>query len=628
MRQLLAAVWVLFGWLVVSYAWAGTVDWQVHNQRLNVAEHVYYVQEPPAGLSFAEVRQLPEQTWTENTADTVSLGYGSDVYWFRLSVVSRTPTIVPTFLEIAYAVLDDVQAYVVQGQSVAGQYTMGDKKPFYDRPINHRNFVIPLELWPGETTTVYLRVDTTSSMQVPLTLWSEDAFYTSDQSVNIFEGVYYGIFLVMILYNLFVYMAMGERSFLYYVCYITAMPLFMASLRGTGFQYLWPEATWWNDQAIIVFLNLTMCFGAVFTVRFLSIRATSTPVMYRVSLPLTVLSGLMALAGLVLPYSGLIVPTIIMAFVYCVLMLVFGCIRWYQKHPAARFYTVAWVFWLSGGVILGLSKFTLLPRNFFTENATQIGSALGVILLSIALADRLNKEKRAAFLAQQRLLREERKVRLAQEKSLHVQQEANAQLEARVQERTRDLEKLNAQLLELSATDGLTSLKNRAHFDTAFQSAVVHGFRFEEPVSLLVLDIDHFKKFNDTYGHLVGDDCLKMVASTIRQHVTRPQDLAARYGGEEFVILLPNTPEEGALRVAERIRAEVENTGFRVSGETVHLTVSIGVCTMLPTEADATKELFRLADEALYEAKGDGRNRVVPWRASGQPVDNPPLTPA
>src|SRR5690554_6997945 len=122
-----------------------------------------------------------------------------------------------------------------------------------------------------------------------------------------------------------------------------------------------------------------------------------------------------------------------------------------------------------------------------------------------------------------------------------------------------------------------------------------------------------FKQFNDSHGHLVGDDCLKMVARCVRQLVTRPQDMAARYGGEEFVVLLPNTPHKGALDVAERIRKAVAAMAFELSGQTLHLTVSIGVCTELPDNAGATEVLFSRADEALYQAKANGRNCVVAW---------------
>ncbi|WP_227515554.1 sensor domain-containing diguanylate cyclase [Marinobacter salinus] len=592
--------------------------WDAHSKRLELSRFVDYWQEPSEPVDIAAVANLADEVWSRNGSDSISLGYGSEVYWFRVKLENATQSKAVSLLEIGYPVLDHIELFINPGQPGSEFLVLGDKQPFYDRPIDNRNFVVPITLSGEKVTTVYLRVDTTSSMQVPLTLWDPDTFYSAEQSRSMFEGLYYGIVLVMVLYNLFVFMAVGERSFLHYVGYITTMPLFLASLHGVAFQYLWPGATWWNDQSIIVFLNLVVLFGGTFSISFINVTRQNHPYLNRWTVGLVMVAGMLATAGLFVPYRYMILPTILVGALGCTTMLILSIARWLKKDPAARYYTFAWVFMLFGGIVLALSKFTMLPRNLLTENATQVGSALGVILLSVALADRLNREKKRVFLAQQRLLREERKARMAQEKSLKVQREANTLLEERVQERTRDLENLNQQLLELSATDALTALKNRGYFDRTFQSAVVRAYRYEEQLSLLVLDIDHFKNFNDTYGHLVGDDCLEMVAQCIRRFVTRPQDLAARYGGEEFVVLLPDTPEDGAVRVAERIRTEIEKTAFRVSGETLHLTVSVGVCSVSPTRADATKEVFGRADEALYEAKGQGRNRVVAWRASGQ----------
>lgn len=603
--------------LAPSLSSAESVEWGPFSKRLELSRFVDYWKEEGA-RSIEDVRGLPEKAWTQNGSDSVSLGYGDDIYWFRVELINTLKSEASNFLEIGYPVLDHVEVYREVDGSMQEPLLLGDKRPFYDRPIHHRNFIVPLPLPPESATTVYLRVDTTSSMQVPMTLWNQDAFYSAEQARSLFEGIYYGIVLVMILYNLFVFMAVGERSFLYYVGYIAAMPLFLASLHGVTFQYLWPEATWWNDQSIIVFLNLVVLFGGAFSIRFISVTRQNHPWLNRWTWAMIMTAGMLALAGLLIPYQWLILPSILVAFVGCSTMLMLSVVRWIKKDPAARYYTVAWVFMLFGGIVLALSKFTMLPRNLLTENATQVGSALGVILLSIALADRLNREKKKSFAAQQKLLREERKARLAQEKSLRIQQEANALLEERVQERTRDLEILNEQLLELSATDPLTGLKNRGHFDKKFQSDVVHAYRFEETLSLLIVDIDHFKGFNDTYGHLVGDDCLKMVADCIKQHVTRPQDLAARYGGEEFVVLLPDTPEAGACRVAELIREDIQKMAFRVSDQVLHLTVSIGVCSCAPSQADATKALFACADGALYRAKAEGRNRVVANTQAGQ----------
>ncbi|MGM0769017.1 MAG: sensor domain-containing diguanylate cyclase [Pseudomonadota bacterium] len=614
MPRLLKRVLIaLFGLLPVV-ATAEPAQWGSHGNRLELSRFVDYWQEPDRPVSVEAVRKLADEQWTANGRDSISLGYGDEVYWFRLSIDNPTARDALTFLEIGYPVLDHVEVYILRGGRLVEQHTLGDKQPFYDRLIHHRHFLVPLDLEAGAGVSIYLRVDTTSSMQVPLTLWDQDAFYAAEQSRSMFEGLYYGIILVMILYNLFVFMAVGERSFLHYVGYIAAMPLFIASLHGVAFQYLWPEATWWNDQSIIVFLNLVVMFGGTFSIRFINVTRENHRLLNSWTVGVVMAAGFLAAAGLVVPYRYMILPTILLGAIGCTTMLILSVVRWIRKDAAARYYTLAWVFMLFGGIVLALSKFTMLPRNLLTENATQVGSALGVILLSIALADRLNREKKRVFDAQQKLLREERKARVAQEKSLRIQQEANTLLEQRVHERTRDLEALNEQLLELSARDALTGLKNRGHFDRAFQSAVVKAYRFEQPLSLLVLDIDHFKQFNDTYGHLVGDDCLQMVAQCIRQYVTRPQDLAARYGGEEFVVLLPDTPEDGALKVAEKIRQEIAKTAFRVSDKMLHLTVSIGICSACPDQADATKELFCRADEALYEAKGQGRNRVVTWR--------------
>ncbi|WP_324125588.1 sensor domain-containing diguanylate cyclase [Marinobacter sp. F4218] len=595
-----------------------TATWETGSTRVELSRFVDYWQEPATPVGIETVTALDEADWTRNGSDSISLGYAKDIYWFRVTLNNAARQQIQTFLEIGYPVLDRIEIYIDPMTSGVEPLVLGDKQPFSDRPIDHRNFVVPLDLAAGEQTRVFLRVKTTSSMQVPLIWWDRDSFYSAEQSRTMFEGIYYGIVLVMVLYNLFVFMAVGERSFLHYVGYITAMPLFLASLHGVAFQYLWPESTWWNDQSIIVFLNLAVLFGGTFSIRFINVTRENHPRFNRWTVAVITAAGALAVCGLLLPYRLLILPTILVAFVGCTTMLILSIIRWYRRDPAARYYTLAWVSMLFGGIVLALSKFTVLPRNLLTENATQVGSALGVILLSIALADRLDREKKRAFQAQQRLLREERKARMAQEKSLQVQREANTLLEERVHARTRDLESLNEQLLELSATDALTGLKNRGYFDRTFQSAVVRAFRYQEQLSLLVLDIDHFKKFNDTYGHLVGDDCLKMVAQCVRQHVTRPQDLAARYGGEEFVVLLPDTPVDGAIRVAERIRAEIEGSAFRVSGEVLHLTVSAGVCSVSPLKADATKDIFNWADEALYEAKGQGRNRVVARKADGQ----------
>jgi diguanylate cyclase (GGDEF)-like protein len=176
----------------------------------------------------------------------------------------------------------------------------------------------------------------------------------------------------------------------------------------------------------------------------------------------------------------------------------------------------------------------------------------------------------------------------------------------------RQLTESNSQLERLSTLDTLTGLANRRRFDEVLRYEWRRSARDASPLSLVFVDIDFFKDFNDGYGHLAGDACLSQVGRAVSTASNRPGDLAARYGGEEFVLILPGTSEEGARLLAERLRARVEDLKIlharsRLGG---WLTISLGVACMVPRPGSDPKELLDLADRALYAAKEEGRNRV------------------
>ena len=197
----------------------------------------------------------------------------------------------------------------------------------------------------------------------------------------------------------------------------------------------------------------------------------------------------------------------------------------------------------------------------------------------------------------------------------------NEQLEASVKERTKELhhanemlKAANVKLEQISIIDGLTSIENRRAFDLVYDRAWKLSRREGMPLALIMIDIDHFKIFNDTYGHLAGDKALIKIAEVIKGVIKRPGDLAARYGGEEFVVMLTNTAAEGAAVVAEEIRRRVEELGIEnVKIESV-LTVSLGVASVVPDHTMEPDELIDIADRALYKAKEEGRNKVIVWK--------------
>ena len=202
---------------------------------------------------------------------------------------------------------------------------------------------------------------------------------------------------------------------------------------------------------------------------------------------------------------------------------------------------------------------------------------------------------------------------------LKAEMDQRKQREAELIEATYRLAAAKSELQRLSALDGLTGITNRRRVDELYAGEWKRALREGAPLSVVLGDIDHFKSYNDRYGHLAGDECLQRVAIALRDSVSRPGDCVARYGGEEFVAILASTDSAGARAVAEHMRAAVESLGIDHAASTTatYTTISLGVATMVPKESTSPETLLAAADEALYESKNGGRNRVSFRAASG-----------
>ena len=180
-------------------------------------------------------------------------------------------------------------------------------------------------------------------------------------------------------------------------------------------------------------------------------------------------------------------------------------------------------------------------------------------------------------------------------------------------EMSRDLASANRELEKLSRQDGLTGIANRRYFDSYLVTEVRRAAREKAPVSLILSDVDHFKAFNDCYGHQAGDDCLRRVAAALSSAGRRPADLAARYGGEEFAMVLPGTVLDGAVDVAQAVSRVIGGLAIPHARSAVdqNVTLSQGVVSLIPEKESASEDLIQHADQALYQAKQQGRNRYV-----------------
>ncbi len=268
-----------------------------------------------------------------------------------------------------------------------------------------------------------------------------------------------------------------------------------------------------------------------------------------------------------------------------------------------KYLIIGWGSFLIGFLLLFLTALNAISNSFILLHGIEIGALIEVLFLSLALVEKVDQANQQRDEALSNLLQ--------------IQKQTNNQLETRVKDRTFELEKMmnklkkaNKQLKEISFIDGLTELFNRNYFDGVFEAQWKNSQRSKSSIALLFLDIDHFKRLNDIFGHQVGDECLKLISVTIRSQVVRETDVVARYGGEEFIVLLPHTNVEDAEKIAENIRKSVSRIKPDVA-DLVAMTISIGVAGMVPKSGGNSQDLIRLADLALYKAKKEGRNQVV-----------------
>ena len=573
------------------------------DQQLSLSHALDFAPAADARRELDVAHAIPPSAWRASQSDNLNLSYESRPYWFRITLRNTSANPLERHLEIAYPVLDYMDVFATSEAGTYLHWQLGDKYPFTSRAIWHRNLIIPLHFEPGETLTLHFRVQTSSALQLPVILWDPITRNAHDQRENMLFGLYFGCMIVMLIYNMLLFLGIRDWNYLTYILWTSCMTAFMAALNGLAFQYLWPEATEWNDQSIVVLLSLATVFGAWFNLTFLQLPTHLPRASWLMRMTM-LLSLIAASAAFWLPYQLAIQFTIFNAMA-CILIIMVAAIRlWMRGFKPARLLVLSWSSVLMGGTILALNKFGILPRNLFTEYAAQAGSALEVVLLSLAMADRFNRERRQGERSRKDML-------LAQQALLETQRQQNEQLERRVLERTEALEAANRQLQRMSTTDALTGLHNRRYFDQAYQSELKRTHRDGGDLSLLLLDIDHFKRINDTWGHAAGDHCLQQVAQALSQAIRRDTDTLARIGGEEFCVLLPHTNAAGAVYLADAMRKAVAELPVEFNGQPIPLTISIGVASSSQQIPSPSDQMLSLADKALYQSKQAGRNRVT-----------------
>ncbi|MGL6123961.1 MAG: sensor domain-containing diguanylate cyclase, partial [Shewanella sp.] len=414
--------------------------------------------------------------------------------------------------------------------------------------------------------------------------------------------------------------ASGSFSYSYYSGYVLSMTLLVATINGFAFRYLWPNWPILQKIMLPLLLPTVMAFALMFTEKILQLKYLNRGMLLTCRY-CTVYIICVGLATPFIQYGTALYIQLISAAVLSLVLMLFAMTQAINGHKLARLYSVGWVSMLTGACISSLLYLSIIDLNVKPQTPVMIGLTFEILFMSLVLAIRYNDERKAKLRIQQEALKQAQEIRSAREDALKAEAEAeadnNEKLEQMVQERTleleitlRELHDVNQKLTEQSTIDSLTGVKNRRDFDKRLLAESRISRRQETPIALLMLDIDHFKLINDKFGHLAGDQAIRIIAQTLQSHLKRPTDLVSRFGGEEFAIILPNTTAEGALQVAETIRNAVASIHLEWEGEVIPLTISIGVSAEIVTHDQHSTQLLEQADKALYQAKNSGRNQV------------------
>jgi diguanylate cyclase (GGDEF)-like protein len=588
-----------FGFLLffLSFSFTGFTSPITYNeQEPNYFGMAQYISHDEA-LSLNEVRQKNNSVWNDINIKEASFGFNQRHFWFRFPLQNIYSSESPWLLRSNYPLLDHIDVYLLADNELVQELHSGDTFPFNQRPIKQPSFVFPLKINTDKEYFVYLHIQTTSSLQLALSLQTERNFWQTVAIENVTSAAFYAILLSMLFYNAVIFFIVRARSYLFYILYIASFTLLMASIHGWGYQFLWPNSPTIHELSVVLLIGPVIIFGALFSSSFLKL-AILRPSLNQLVLSFVWISCVYSIAVLILPYAIMIRVGATLAILAAGITIFATLQEWFRSRSReVMLFIIAWITILIGFSLYGGQKFGLLPINALTEHAIEIGAVLEVLLLALGLADRINSERKSRMDTQAQML--------------DIQIKANQELDNKVRERTEELEILNDHLQTKSITDSLTQVKNRHYFDNKFPTEYRRAFRDKSWFALLVIDIDHFKLFNDNYGHQAGDIVLQAVAKSMKEVVKRPSDAVSRFGGEEFTVLLPNTPKEGAYKVAERIRKHIAELHITWQQQSLSVTVSIGMACCIPSDYDGEDLLLKQADDFLYLAKDHGRNQVV-----------------
>ena len=520
-----------------------------------------YLAETNGPLTLAQaLSAYGRGAFTASHEPVLTFGIGPKPTWIHLGIDNTGTTTSVRRLSIGISWLDHVDIYLRHDGQTTASWQLGDRQPFALRPIDSRGVAVDASFPPGHSDLM-IRVATFDPMVVPITLQTPAQATSAASTEAASYAFLYGFLVALLAYNLVLFVGMRAPSYGWYSLFLASFMLVNVAYTGYGFRSLWPTHTGWTQWAQPTLMMLYAAMGLLFAQSFLDTRRYF-PRLHRGLLVYIGISMLALIGAALLDWQT---AALLLAFafltLFTVIMLALGVLSVKAGLRAARYFLLAAACSMVGDALTALAVWGSIPFNTWTFRAAELGMLLDATLLALALTYQFREG------------------------------------EARRQ-----------QAEHLARLDPLTNTNNRRAFDSISEPIWSITHRHDRDLSVIMLDLDHFKRINDTHGHACGDQVLKATASVLKEGL-RDSDIIARWGGEEFIILLPETPLTEAVMLAERLRASVAAMRVICQGKTQNITASFGVADRRAHHRKL-ETLIADADRLMYQAKELSRNRV------------------
>ncbi len=398
-----------------------TIKLQFNTQFKQLGSDILYLKEENGRYTVEDlINGAGREKFFKVDKPRANFGFGQTAYWIKFNTHYHTRlSTLPKdwWLEFEYPLLDKIDVYTVSSDGSYTKSERGDLRAFDTNPFSFSRSLFNVQLLPGESKSLFIRVESDSSKQLGLNLWSSKGLTDHISKERLQQGVFFGIMLIMLLYNLFVFISIKDIAYLYYVLAISAFLVGQCAIGGLIWQYVsWKDLAW-NNTIIPLALNLTWAFLLLFSRAFLQTKHRA-PMMDALIKFCIVASLWLAIISLMTDYNFSIQLSTRVTILYAFVLSVIGIILWRRGHRAARYYTFAWIGYMGGVLAALLYLFGVIPHNYFTSNGIQFGAFTNVLLLSLALADRINTQKRQTEFARKKALESERRAVDANERAL------------------------------------------------------------------------------------------------------------------------------------------------------------------------------------------------------------------